>query len=312
MSDQNLPDILRPFRTISIIGLGKNVGKTTTLNHITAGLGGLGYSLALTSIGRDGEETDVVTNTHKPRIFVAAGTIVITAQGLLASCDITLEILAVTGFNTAMGRVVIVKARSDGFVQLAGPSITAHMTEIINTLAQFNVDKIIIDGAISRKSLAAPDLVEAAVLCTGAAIASSLQGCVEETRHHLAMLTLPVESECQTDSIYLTGAVSDAAVLKLIMSSQGHELKGRHIVADHPGKIFITAATYEKLRLRQAVLAVRRPIRIAAVTVNPTSPRGYSHDPAEFLAVMRGGLDVPVFDVLIEQREENRKKGEGI
>jgi len=299
MNIQNLPSLLQPFRTISIIGLGKNVGKTTTLNHIIAGLGGLGYSLALTSVGRDGEEIDVVTSTHKPRIFVTTGTIVITAQGLLALCDITLEILAVTGYNTPMGRVVIVKARSDGYVQLAGPSITAQMTEIIEVLAQFEVDKVIIDGAISRKSLAAPDLAEAAVLCTGATIASSLQGCVEETRHQLAMLTLPIEPQGQTDSIYMAGAISDAAMMKLIMSSKGHELKGRHIVADHPGKIFITAVTYEKLQLRQAVLAVRQPIHIAAVTVNPTSPKGYSHDPAEFLAAMRDAIepDVPVFDV---------------
>lgn len=45
--------LLERFKTVSIIGMAKNVGKTTVLNHILRKARGI-YSLGLTSIGRDG------------------------------------------------------------------------------------------------------------------------------------------------------------------------------------------------------------------------------------------------------------------
>lgn len=45
-------------------------------------------SIALTSIGRDGERSDLVTNTKKPEIFVYDGTIIATAEKLLLRAEI--------------------------------------------------------------------------------------------------------------------------------------------------------------------------------------------------------------------------------
>ena len=50
-------DMIQKYDSISIIGMNKNVGKTTTLNHIFKEARGK-ISLGLTSIGRDGEEMD--------------------------------------------------------------------------------------------------------------------------------------------------------------------------------------------------------------------------------------------------------------
>ena len=76
------PELLRQLhqvKTMSIVGMCKNAGKTTVLNWF------LSHSpedhvLGLTSIGRDGESTDVVTGTEKPSIFVPAGTLIATAR----------------------------------------------------------------------------------------------------------------------------------------------------------------------------------------------------------------------------------------
>ena len=95
-----LTQILNPYHTISIIGLAKNAGKTTTLNHIIQGFNSQNSRIALTSIGRDGENIDIATGTDKPRIFVRKNTVVITTHGLLSLCDITLEILAATNIST--------------------------------------------------------------------------------------------------------------------------------------------------------------------------------------------------------------------
>ena len=64
--------------TVSIIGMEKNVGKTTVLNAILEECWGI-KQVALTSIGRDGEDTDRVTYTHKHKIEVEKGSILATA-----------------------------------------------------------------------------------------------------------------------------------------------------------------------------------------------------------------------------------------
>ncbi|MCL2350738.1 MAG: hypothetical protein FWC67_04585, partial [Defluviitaleaceae bacterium] len=287
--------LLRGYRTISLIGLGKNVGKTTVLNCLVGRMGG---KLGLTSVGRDGEDVDVVTQTSKPRIFVRAGTIVATAEGLLALCDISMEILAVKDWSTPMGRVVVVRALSAGFVQLGGPSMTAQLAELLKDLESFDIDKILIDGAISRKSLAAPSVADAAILCTGAAISPRMDIVIAKTRHAVSMLTLPKAAE-DADCIPMPGAISDSKLKELVTS--GTNLKNKTILADDPSKILITPETYEKLLIKQATLAVKTPINLAAVTINPISPSGIAFDPAEFLAKMCGALSIPVFNV----QEEN-------
>ena len=53
---------LNETKTMSIVGMCKNAGKTTMLNWLLTA-GHLRGTLGLTSIGRDGESTDVVTGT---------------------------------------------------------------------------------------------------------------------------------------------------------------------------------------------------------------------------------------------------------
>ena len=81
MSSQLL-EILNSVKTMSIVGMCKNAGKTTMLNWMLHH-DRLQGTLGLTSIGRDGESTDVVTGTEKPGIFVREGTLIATARDML-------------------------------------------------------------------------------------------------------------------------------------------------------------------------------------------------------------------------------------
>jgi len=303
-----LTECLAPYRTISIIGMAKNAGKTTTLNHLITNFHQENTSLALTSVGRDGERTDIVTKTAKPEIFVFQGTFIATAEGLLSLCDITKEIVMLTNINTPMGRVVVVRALSDGFVQLGGPSIT---TQIADLLEHLPTDKVIVDGAISRKTLASPSVTEATILCTGAGLSRNMNTVIEETRHAVEMLTIPkledprilAELEQVTDEktaiqrgyLYLPGAVSDTFVRNFIMSNAN--LKGLYLIAEDPSKLFIKPDTYQKLLLREVVLTVRTPIHLVGLTVNPVSPYSVGFDPRAFLEQMREAVSIPVYDV---------------
>ena len=305
---KDLATLLAPYHTISIIGMAKNVGKTTTLNHLIEHFNREHVKLALTSIGRDGERVDVVTKTSKPEIFVYSGTYIVTAEKLLSLCDITKEIVRVTDMNTPMGRIVVVRALSDGFVQLGGPSMT---TQISNLLQHLPVDKVIVDGAISRKTLANPDVTEATILCTGASLDRRLATVIEETRHAVEILTLPkledrrilAELENMTEEthaiekgyIYFPGALSEGKICNLILSNT--QLKGILIIAGDPSKIFIKPATYEKLRIKGGSLRVLNPIHLVGLTVNPTSPYDIGFDPGLFWEQMQKAVPVPVYDV---------------
>lgn len=192
MAKIDILDKIRPYKTISIIGMDKNVGKTTVLNYILKEARGK-LSLGLTSIGRDGEDKDRVTLTKKPKIYVERGTLIATAKQCLFSSDITKEIINSTGIHTPMGEVIIAKALSDGFVELGGPSINAYMQSICAELLDYRVDLVLVDGALSRKTSASPAITEAAILSTGASLGRDINRVVEMTSYSVKLLSIEQE-----------------------------------------------------------------------------------------------------------------------
>lgn len=331
-----LRELISPYRSLAIIGMCKNAGKTTVLNSIIRQYTGCGETLALTSIGRDGEDQDLVTGTKKPGIFVSEGTLIATASELLLQrCDVTREILDTTGISTPMGDVVLFRARSDGAVQLAGPSINSQLARVREDFFRFGADRVLIDGALSRKSLCSRRVTEAAVLCTGASYHKNLDVVVEDTTYQCRILTLPESLEeslrqipedfrgmlllgedapqpipagvSLTDAlrkyagvhaVFFGGALSDFAVKPLLMANSLP--KGLKIVVRDGSKILLRRENYEKLLRRGITVQVLQSVNLVALTVNPFSAYGYPCDRKELLERMRGCVSVPVIDVMEE------------
>ena len=147
-----LLQLLNGVQTMSIVGMCKNAGKTTMLNWMLHH-DRLQGTLGLTSIG---ESTDVVTGTEKPGIFVREGTLIATAKDMLRLGDTTLEIMETTGIPTPLGEVVIFRARSDGNVQLAGPSITTQLKEVSRLFFEMGAASLWVHGPWRRGSFSAP------------------------------------------------------------------------------------------------------------------------------------------------------------
>ena len=242
MTTAELVRQLRQVQSMSIVGMCKNAGKTTMLNWLLAHTGRQ-QVLGLTSIGRDGESTDVVTGTEKPSIFVPAGTLIATAKDMLRLGDVTQEILVTTGIPTPLGEVIIMRARSDGYVQLAGPSITAQLKEVSKTFFELGATQSIIDGALGRKSLGARNVADGIVLCTGASYNMSMDKVIEDTANFCRLMdlpkaeTLPPEAaegleKCLKEhgEAYIPGALTDSMVVPLLRS--GLLRGGRLVVAD--------------------------------------------------------------------------------
>ena len=288
MTTAELVSRLQQVQSMSIVGMCKNAGKTTMLNWLLAHTGRR-QILGLTSIGRDGESTDVVTGTEKPSIFVPAGTLI------------------TTGIPTPLGEVVVMRARSDGYVQLAGPSITAQLREVSRMFFELGATQSIIDGALGRKSLGARNVADGIVLCTGASYNMSMDKVIEDTANFCRLMDLPKADTLPpeaTDGLeaclkehgeaYIAGALTDTMVIPLLRS--GLLRSSRLVVAD-PSKVLLKPDTLDKLAVRDVTLQTKDAAQTLCVTVNPVSAYGWKFDKDEFIDRMRQSVKVPVINV---------------
>lgn len=179
------------YKIISIVGMAKNSGKTVALNHLIGEAYDKGISLGITSIGRDGESLDIVTETEKPRIFAEEGTLIATATKMLDLGDANIEILQVTEYRSPLGDIVIGRVRDGGYVQVAGPQLLSEVRAVSQMMLDLGADFAIIDGALDRVSQAAPTISEATILSTGAVLSRDMNKVIEETLHAVKTLTLP-------------------------------------------------------------------------------------------------------------------------
>lgn len=196
-----LSEILR-YKSMSIIGNYKNVGKTTTLNYILKECISENVILGITSIGVDGEGVDSVTNTYKPRIYVNRNTIIATASSLVLGSDITKEILELTNITTPLGNIVIFKSLSDGYIELAGPSINTQIKYVCDRLKHYGADLSIVDGALSRKTLGSPSITESTIFCSGAVINKDINKAIEKIVYEANILNLDKVNDNKFYEVY--------------------------------------------------------------------------------------------------------------
>lgn len=333
--------LAQEYKRISIVGMAKNAGKTTTLNYLIEEAMDEGMVLGITSTGRDGENTDLVTGTDKPRVYLDAGTIVSVPVKLYELADAGLEILRMTGYSTALGQIMLCRVAESGYVQIAGPVNTADHKKMCGEMLALGAELILIDGAIDRKSIAAPDTSDAIILATGAVLSRNLNKVVEETIHIIRLYELPkiedkdlrekieagaseekimlikqnkVETlqlktglaagkfldeaiDKETNQVYIPGALTQSVIGDIHPS----KLKRVSFVLKDPTKIFIGATLWQQLWKRGFRVSVLENIKIAALSVNPYSPSGYSFEHKVLLEAMRRAAgNIPVIDVKYE------------
>ncbi len=168
------------IHSLSIIGLSKNAGKTTTTNHLLETLVGGKYyrsdELGLTSLGLDGETTDALTGLPKPRYVPQAGLLVATTSELLVQAEsegTQVERLLQLPGRTAIGPVILSRILRPGRVIIAGPTLLHDLRNTIDVLGRLGARLSIVDGAINRLGAAAPAITDACIVCTGASVAAT-------------------------------------------------------------------------------------------------------------------------------------------
>ncbi|MDD4324267.1 MAG: hypothetical protein PHR37_05500, partial [Eubacteriales bacterium] len=201
---------LDKLRSLAIIGLSKNAGKTTSLNHLIRAWTEEEKErpLALTSVGRDGESEDIVSGICKPRVYLPKGHLLATSVASLRKCDALLDIRELSGIRSAVGEIVIGRTLSDGFVELAGPSLASELKLCETLLRAEEPDCLfIVDGALSRRSPAGGGVTEAVVLAVSYGQSASAATLLERAKHAVKLLTLPAVEAVDGETI--SSAISE-------------------------------------------------------------------------------------------------------
>lgn len=185
------------IRRLALIGLSKNVGKTTATNYLIATLldDGLYHAgeLALTSLGLDGEAIDALTGLPKPRYVPEAGMLVATTANLLTQAEregVRIERLAQLASRTALGPVSLARILQPGRVIIAGPTLLRDLRLALDQFQEYGARLAVVDGAINRLGAAAPGITDACILCTGTSTAATPEQVARRTSDVLKRLTL--------------------------------------------------------------------------------------------------------------------------
>lgn len=328
-------DVLK-YRSLSIVGLEKNTGKTVCLNYLLSRLENLGVFTRITSIGVDGELTDSVFATEKPEIVLYPGMQFVTSEQHYCRRRLVSMLIAADERRTALGQIVTAEALTRGKVLLSGAATTALLRQQIDDAALQGVRLMVVDGALSRLSLASPTVTDAMILATGAAVSPNLQQLVSKTRFVFRLINLPEVEEplkerlgniasglwtldadgmpCDTGirSSFLLGQqlekilrhggrlfVSGAVSDRLLKQLALHPKSGETelIVRDFT-KLFVTPEVWAEYGRRGGRVAVLQRTHLIAVCLNPTSPQGYRLNSREACAALSDALATPVYDVM--------------
>jgi len=289
------------YKTISIIGMSKNSGKTVALNHLIGEAIDDGIPIGITSIGRDGESLDIVTETDKPRIFVEEGTFIATSTGMLSLGDANIEIMKVTEYRTPMGEIIIGKVRDGGYAQIAGPQRLSEIKAVSDMMLSLGAKFVIIDGALDRVSQAAPAISEATILSTGAVLSRDMNKVMEETIHVVNTLGLPEVEDMEARNIIRNLMENDQIAVidennNIDRIALKTALNAGHIIGDHlreNSKYLVIPGSLVKNTLEDLTRSTRKYKNIEIVIRDGTK---VFIEPKEWLKFMRQGVRIKVLD----------------
>lgn len=295
-----LRELSKNYKTISIVGMAKNAGKTTALNFLIEEALDEDVRLGITSTGRDGESTDLVTETEKPRVYLYEGTLVSVPRKLYELAEAGLEIISMSNYRTALGELLLCEVKSEGYVQIAGPVATADTRKLCDEMFSHGAELVLVDGAIDRKSVASPDSSDAIILSTGAVLSRDIKKVARETAHVVGLYNLPVLDEEDAKAAILP-FIDESRILLLRKSNEGYDIEvldlktslgaGRILdehIDDSVSFVFIPGA------LTNSVIESINPSKLKKTKFILKDPTKIFIDSVTWKQLIKRGLDIKV------------------
>ncbi len=266
-------------QSIAIIGLAKNAGKTVSFNKLSAAAVTANLKLALVSYGRDGEKIDAVTLKEKPPILVPEGAFFATTFPLVKESGLQSKVIAETGIKTLLGEVKVFQSLESGEIELAGVNSVTKVKKIKQLLPS-EVDLLLLDGALDRRSSARPELAAGFILATGAVTGQNCKEVIKKTSNYLQKLSLARQnSNGKLEKISIEGALTDLLAKEILsqIKTPKHSL-AREIVIQDGTKNFLSRQMSTQLQKAGFKITVKKPVQLLAITVNPFRPDGRVYD----------------------------------
>ena len=275
-----------------VVGTAKNAGKTTTFNALRAVAQRLGTAVAVTSIGRDGEPSDALDSAPKPRVRLAAGTLVALPAGLVPRSP-ALAIIG-AGAESALGTTVFARAVLPTVCEIAGPPTARAMRATIERLRALGEGPVLVDGAIDRIAALAGGQ-DAVILATGAASGATVARVAAAAAEAVARLTLPGRDPAHERArvVRIAGALDARDADELLANA-----RDATVVVDDPTRIAVRGALFAKLRAA-VDLRCEHPLRVVACTTSPVG-RDATLPPRELVEAVARATGLPAFDVVAD------------
>ncbi len=287
---------------MAFVGLAKNTGKTEAMVSLIRELSSQGRELAITSIGRDGEEFDAIQpRILKPSIRCPAGTLVATAAPLMRRSGVGYEVLERTGIRTPLGEVEIVRLEESGKVEVAGPSSSAQIRAVVDEMLDLGADQAIVDGSIDRRAAAAPGVADAVIMATGAVLDEEIEGVVSHTGRAVEMISLPevtderlreVAEGATGESILAAGDSVRPLPSRFALTAEVGQLPEGLRPGDGREQTLVVGGVLPE-HLLEALLPGRRRNELRVVAPNPTNVFIHAHSPKWY---RQRGLRLEVLD----------------
>lgn len=329
-------DNILKYKSLAIVGLEKNTGKTECLNYVISRLKNYDKQIALTSIGVDGENTDQVYKNSKPEIELFSSILFSTSEKHYKTKSITAEIINVSSKRTALGRLITAKAIGSGKVILSGPSDTTWLKNWIEKVLNYGCDIALVDGALSRFSHGSPGVTQAIILNTGANVSTSINQLISQTKFTVDLINIEEfrghtkeDLLCLNRGVYAIdadGEIHNTEIPSILMIDKyksnlfnyGTTLYASGIVTDKIldffrlqknakdivlvakdfTKLFISRNSYNSYLKSGAKLKVLLKTNLTAICVNPTSRSGYAFDTSKLCDEIFNAVNIPAYDVL--------------
>jgi len=320
-----LARLLADTRRVALVGLAKNTGKTETLAAIVGETAAVSRAVGVTSIGRDGEEHDVIdARIEKPRVTLAAGNLVASTGPLLRASSAAHERLLQTGIRTPLGEVVIARFAEGGTVEVAGPSAAADVRTVSEAMIELGAEQVLIDGAIDRRAASSPAVADGLVMATGAVLGEDIEQVIAQTADAIDLVRLPraqagdatplprrlvlsgdpqeiaslLRERPRASSFIVEGALGERFLEGLLRARRERAGRELRIIAGDPTKVFLTSRGPRWYARQGVSIEVEQTIELKAVTVNPVAPQSHRFDSQRLRQGIEAAVaDVPVYDV---------------
>ncbi len=334
-SDAQTPlgTLVAGVRTLALVGLAKNTGKTETLAALLREHAAAGRPVGVTSIGRDGEQHDVIdARIDKPRVHLQAGDLVATTGTLLRASGVLHERLSQTGVRTPLGEVVLARMSQPGAVEVAGPSAATDLHAVGQEMLALGVEQALLDGAIDRRAASSPAVADGLVMATGAILSEDIDEVVRITRDAVDLVRLPEAADGAPDpgvgrqvtldrrlvlsaepgeigamlrehehvsTLSIDGALSERFLEGLLAARSERAGRDLRVLVADPTKVFLSRRGPRWYERQGLSIEVRRTIALKAITVNPLAPQSHRFDSRQLRELVAEAVpDTPVLDVL--------------